>query len=97
LRRPAASSGPQYRIGDRAKAGETVAQIESTIIAAPLDGVLRGLVRDGVAVLSRTEVIEIDLRGDSALVRGVGARPGRIADAVVAAVSSRIPAVQGGS
>jgi len=75
-------------IGQTVKAGDLVAQIEATPLAAPLDGVLRGLTRDGVPVLMGTKVIEIDPRGDSAVVRGIGERPARIADGVVLAIEA---------
>jgi len=75
-------------IGQMVKAGTSVAQIEATRLVAPLDGVLRGLTRDGVPVEVGTKVIEVDPRGDSAFVRGIGERPARIADGVVAAIET---------
>ena len=78
-----------HGIGDRVQAGEPVGAIESTPIAAPLDGVLRGIARDGVRVAPQTKIIEVDPRGDPTLVEGVAERPGRIADAVLTVVSSR--------
>jgi len=82
-------------IGQTVKTGEPIAQIEATPLVAPLDGVLRGLTRDGVPVEVGTKVIEIDPRSDSPFVRGIGERPARIADGVVAAIEkarSRTPA-----
>jgi xanthine dehydrogenase accessory factor len=58
-------------------------------LAVPLDGVLRGLTRDGVPVTAQTKVIEVDPRGPDAEVRGIGERPRRIADGVLAAVRRR--------
>ena len=75
-------------IGQAVTAGDLVAQIEATPLTAPLDGVLRGLTRDGVPVRMGTKVIEIDPRGDSAVVRGIGERPARIADGVVLAIEA---------
>jgi len=75
-------------IGQTIKAGAPVAQIEAKLLVAPLDGVLRGLTRDGIPVEVGTKVIEIDPRGDSAFVRGIGERPGQIADGVVAAIKT---------
>jgi xanthine dehydrogenase accessory factor len=60
--------------------------VESTSLFAPLAGVLRGLTRDGVPVTVHTKVIEVDPRGASAEVRGIGDRPRRIAEGVVAAL-----------
>ena len=74
------------RIGEEVREGQEVAEIGSTVLTAPLDGVLRGLTRDGVPVTTRTKVIEVDPRGGGAQVRGIGERPRRIADGVVAAI-----------
>jgi xanthine dehydrogenase accessory factor len=65
---------------------QEVAEIGCTVLTAPLDGVLRGLTRDGVPVTARTKVIEVDPRGTGAEVRGIGERPRRIADGVVAVI-----------
>lgn len=78
-----------HGIGDRVQAGEPLGTIESTSIAAPLDGVLRGIVPDGARVAPQTKIIEVDPRGDPTLVQGVAERPGRIADAVLTVVSAR--------
>ena len=75
-----------YAIGQRVIAGEVIARIDETPLTAPLSGVLRGLTHDGVGVTARTKVIEIDPRGDPALVRGIGERPARIADGVQRAI-----------
>jgi xanthine dehydrogenase accessory factor len=71
------------RIGDAVRQGQEIAQIGSVILTAPLDGVLRGLTRDAVPVTVRTKVIEVDPRGRVDEVRGIGARPRRIANAVL--------------
>lgn len=74
-----------FHIGDRVKAGEVLAQIGATALAAPLDGAIRGLTRDGVTVSIGAKVIEVDPR-DQAITRGIGERPGRIADGVARAI-----------
>jgi xanthine dehydrogenase accessory factor len=66
--------------------GQEIAEIGSTTLTAPLDGVLRGVTRDGVPVASRTKVIEVDPRGADAEVRGISERPCRIADGVLKAI-----------
>jgi hypothetical protein len=78
------------RIGDAVRKGEQIAEIGSMVWTAPLDGVLRGLSRDGVPVSVRTKVIEVDPRSREAEVRGIGERPRRIA-AGVAAGNSDVP------
>ena len=74
------------RIGDPVRAGQEVAEIGAMSVTAPLDGVLRGITRDGVFVTVRTKVIEIDPRGPGAEVRGIGVRPRRIAEGVLTAI-----------
>ncbi|HEY5864232.1 MAG TPA: hypothetical protein VI542_01555, partial [Candidatus Tectomicrobia bacterium] len=73
-------------IGDPVRAGHPVAHLEATVLTAPLDGVLRGLTRDGVPVTVKTRVIEVDPRGPAAVVTGLGERPRRIAQGVLQAV-----------
>ena len=55
---------------------------------APLPGVLRGLVRDGVRVPAGTKVVEVDPRGDPALCFGLGERPRRAAAAVAVVLAA---------
>jgi xanthine dehydrogenase accessory factor len=74
------------RIGDEVRRDEAIAQIDSTVLAAPLAGLLRGLTHDGVPVTTRTKVIEVDPRGAAAEIHGIGERPRRIAEGVLAAV-----------
>jgi xanthine dehydrogenase accessory factor len=73
-------------IGDTVHAGQGVASIGETVLTAPIDGVLRGLTHDRVPVAARTKVIEVDPRGLAAQISGIGERPGRIADGVLASV-----------
>ena len=74
------------QIGDAVTAGQPVATVDGVVLAAPLSGILRGLTRDGVPVTPGTKVIEVDPRGWAAEVAGIGERPRRIADGVVAAL-----------
>jgi xanthine dehydrogenase accessory factor len=77
-------------IGQSVAAGEVVARIDGTTLTAPLSGVLPGLAHDGVQVTTGTKVIEIDPRGDPALVRSIGGRPARIADGVLQAIDAAL-------
>lgn len=74
-------------IGDHVAAGEEVARVGARRLTAPLSGCLRGLTREGAWAEVGAKVIEVDPRGDSALVRGLGERPSRIAAGVLQAVS----------
>ncbi len=51
------------QIGDRVQAGDVVATVEGQPIAAPFDGVLRGLVHDGLPVTAGMKVGDLDPRG----------------------------------
>lgn len=79
----------QAQIAQRVQAGEQVAAIGDERLRAPLDGILRGLVHDGVPVQEGAKVLEVDPRGDVAKVRGIGERPRRIAEGVLAAIAAR--------
>jgi xanthine dehydrogenase accessory factor len=75
-------------IAQRVAAGETVATIADEPLHAPLDGILRGLVHDGVPVAAGAKVVEVDPRGDLTKVFGIGPRPRRIAEGVLDAMRS---------
>jgi len=74
-------------IGETVEEGQAVASLGGTPLTAPLSGVLRGIVRDGVPVAAGTKIIEVDPRGPGAVVRGIGERPGRIAEGVSSAIA----------
>ena len=74
------------RIGQLVRQDELIAHIDTTPLHAPLGGALRGLTHDGVPLAAGTKVIEVDPRGVTATVTGIGERPGRIADRVLRAV-----------
>jgi xanthine dehydrogenase accessory factor len=80
----------QAQIAQRVRAGEAVAAIGDEPLRAPLDGILRGLVHDGVPVEAGAKVLEVDPRGDVSKVTGIGVRPARIAAGVRAAIASGI-------
>jgi xanthine dehydrogenase accessory factor len=76
-------------IGEMVTGGQEVARIGDEVLRAPIDGALRGLTRDGVAVGVKAKVIEVDPRGAAAAVRGIAERPGRIARGALEAVRGR--------
>ena len=78
-------------IAERVQAGQVVATLDGVGLAAPLDGILRGLTHDGVVVEQGTKCIEVDPRGDIRHVIAIGERPGAIGDAVVRAVRASRP------
>jgi xanthine dehydrogenase accessory factor len=75
------------RIGDRVEEDALVATIRGTALRAPIAGVIRGLTRPGVDVALSAKVIEVDPRGNSAGVFGLGERPRRIAEGVLGALA----------
>lgn len=75
-------------IAERVEAGQVVATIDGLELKAPLAGILRGLVHDGVTVAERAKVVEVDPRCDPSKVLGIGERPGRIAEGVLEAISA---------
>lgn len=74
----------RYDIGHWVTAGDIIGQLDDVPLAAPLTGVLRGIARDGVPVSAGAEVIEVDPRGWDAVYSGIGERPFKVAEAVLA-------------
>ena len=77
----------ELEIGMRVVAGEPVASIGGIKLCAPLGGRLRGLTHSEVEVARGTKVIEIDPRDADADIYGIGERPRRIAQAVLATIT----------
>ncbi|MBC7223093.1 MAG: EF2563 family selenium-dependent molybdenum hydroxylase system protein [Anaerolineae bacterium] len=64
LRAPVAGRFQAHRqIGDRVRAGEVVAEVAGHPIRAPFDGVLRGILADGLTVPRGMKVGDVDPRG----------------------------------
>lgn len=75
-----------YDVAQPVAAGEVVAHVDGTPLAAPIAGLLRGLAYDGLAVEAGAKLIEIDPTGDAANGRGIAIRPARIAEGVLRAI-----------
>ena len=67
------------RIASRVLKGEIIGAVGAKIVAAPLDGVLRGLCARGARIFAGAKIVEVDPRGDPALCYGLGERPRTIA------------------
>jgi hypothetical protein len=76
-------------IGSRVFRGFTVGHLDGVPVAAPIDGLLRGVVRDGLLVPARTKLLEVDPRGRKARWSGIDERPRAIAFATLQAVRRR--------
>ncbi|WP_219910145.1 nitrate reductase associated protein, partial [Variovorax sp. WS11] len=74
------------QIGSRVTKGPSIGHVEGHQVVAPLDGFLRGLSHDGVAVAKRQKIVEIDPR-DVPQVFGQGERPRAIAKGVLKALN----------
>ncbi len=78
-----------FTIGTRVFRGQIVGRIGREPVTAPMDGVLRGLVRDDTEVPAEAKLIEIDPRGRwQAQWSGIDPRGATIARAVVRAAAA---------
>jgi xanthine dehydrogenase accessory factor len=73
-------------IGMRAFKGFVVGHLDGAPVQAPIDGVVRGIVRDSTAVTVGVKLLEIDVRGRDARWTGIDERGRAIADATVKAI-----------
>jgi xanthine dehydrogenase accessory factor len=79
-------------VGEAVAAGDVVGQLGELDIHAPIAGHLRGLARDGVAVTAGQRIVEVDPR-QAPEIAGLGERPRAVAQGVVEALESWLPAV----
>lgn len=56
----------RVKLGDIVEEGEVIATVGETEIRAPLSGMVRGLLNDGLMVDSGFKISDIDPRGDKA-------------------------------
>jgi len=73
-------------IGTRVYKGLQLGSLGGTPVFAPIDGTLRGIVRDGLRVPANVKLLEIDPRGRHAYWNGMDERGRAIGSGVVAAV-----------
>ena len=77
-------------IGARVYKGVVIGNIEGLPIAAPIDGFIRGLVRDGLRTPHGVKLLEIDPRGRAAVWTGIDEHCGTIAKAVTSGVRIKL-------
>lgn len=53
---------PEAAIGDRVKTGQVLARVEGSALTAPFEGVLRGILHDGLPVFRGMKVGDVDPR-----------------------------------
>lgn len=73
-------------IGVRVFKNFVVGHLDGLPVHAPLDGIIRGIVRDGLSVPAGVKLLEIDPRGRQASWTGIDARGRDIAEATVKAI-----------
>ncbi len=76
-------------IGTRIYKNFPVGILNGAAVTAPLDGILRGVVRDGTEVPARVKLLEIDPRGRRACWTGIDERGASIARATMAAIAMK--------
>ena len=87
LRAPAAGLAAwRVDIGDRVRAGEVLGEVAGQRVAAPFDGVVRGLIAPGTAVPAGLKIGDIDPRGDVATCFTISEKALAIGGGVVEAV-----------
>lgn len=75
----------EKEIGDLVKTGDTVGQISGVSVKARVDGILRGLIHDGVQVTKELKIGDIDPSGDRERVFQVSEKANAIAGGVLEA------------
>lgn len=78
---------PLRTIGDLVEEGETVARINGKELQAPISGVIRGILHEGLRVQVGIKVVEIDPRRDPQIPFSLASRSLRVAQGVVEAIA----------
>lgn len=73
-------------LGHRVEAGQIVGHVEGDPLVAKVGGIIRGMVKDGLAVQAGTKLVDIDPRGDPAYLSELSKKAWIIADAVPIAI-----------
>ncbi len=77
-------------IGTRVYKNFPIGILNGAAVGAPLDGILRGVVRDGAEVPAGVKLLEIDPRGRNACWTGIDQRGAGIAQATLGAVARKM-------
>jgi xanthine dehydrogenase accessory factor len=76
-------------IGTRVFKSFTIGILNGAAVQAPLDGILRGVVRDGTEIPAGVKLLEIDPRGRDACWTGIDRRGAGIAQATLLAIARK--------
>lgn len=82
-------------IGSRAFSRFVLGHLDGRPVNAPLDGIVRGIVRDGLQVPAGVKLAEIDPRGREARWTGIDDRGRNIAEATVKAIRIKLRRLTG--
>jgi xanthine dehydrogenase accessory factor len=77
-------------IGTRVFKNFSIGILNGEAVSAPIDGILRGVVRDGTEVPAGVKLLEIDPRGRNASWTGIDQRGAKIAQATLAAIARKV-------
>jgi xanthine dehydrogenase accessory factor len=72
-------------IGDRIKKGDVVGSVDEVEVRAEFEGIIRGLIHDGVSVTEKMKIGDIDPTGDRARISEVSEKANAIAGGVLEA------------
>ena len=76
----------QVEIGSMVKAGDIICIVNGVAVHAQIDGVVRGLIKDGLRVASNTKIGDIDPRGEIKYCNTISDKGRNIAGGVLEAV-----------
>lgn len=82
---------PVMAIGDLVAAGDLVAHIGTAEVRAPIGGVLRGLLHEGLEVVVGEKIGDVDPRGDPRLCFTISDKANAVAGGVLEAVFGGLP------
>ncbi len=74
------------RIGDPVRAGQKIALVDQVPVLAPFDGMVRGLIQDGLPVYAGLKIGDIDPRMDPTLVQKVSDKALSVGGGVMEAI-----------
>jgi xanthine dehydrogenase accessory factor len=76
----------EWNIGDRVKKGEVVGSVNGESESAKIEGVIRGLLKNGLEVRKDQKIGDIDPRGDSSYIHRISDKANAIGGGVLEAV-----------
>lgn len=83
-----------YNLGDQVEAGQAVGNVDGTTLTAKVGGIIRGIVKDGLAVAQGAKLVDIDPRRDPAALSQISQKAWRIADSVLTVIRERDKSVR---